>query len=356
MPLSAFINNVRVQSFNYSDDEWDQLKKNRSSLDIRMICCQNRGILRTSPLGTHFFAHYRKGDCDAPAESKEQLLAKNIIAKTVQECGWKTSTEYNGKTPDGEDWKVDVYAERGKTKIAFEVQLTHQSDDEYQRMQKQFIDSGIRCAWFSNYRKNDIYFYKEHDYELPKFSIQFVEENTTFVVKDFDVELSSFIRGLLSGKLKIHWHGKSMVNAGLIVVQDECWRCKKWTNLVLGIAYIEKDSMNGFGKIGVDSEYVSFGDVHQKTYSKVLPDEIRKYHKIGVLKERYSKTIGGKYFSNGCFFCDALMGDHFLNELELELRCQEEMPQPQIFCDLIYGEDLPETLEYWTYDGKKSVL
>lgn len=354
LPLSAFINKTRVHSFDYSKDEWNKLKQDRSSLDIKMTCCENRGILKTSRLGTHFFAHYRKGDCHSPAESKEHLLAKYIIAKTVHECGWKTFTEFQGETKNNEAWIADVYAEKGNGKIAFEIQLSPQTEDEYWRRQNKYINSGVRCAWFSKYRKNNFCLSSEDHYRLPKFSIEFIPNENQFIVKRFGVELSSFIRGMLSGKLKMHGLEKKTVKAGLIVAETQCWRCKKKTNVILGITYIDKDSPHGFGEIGIDSEFLSFDSVHPKIYSKFLSGNIITRYKLGVVKERYSGAFGDAYFSNGCFYCDALIGNHFLGHLELELLDNKSIPQPEIICDLVYGEDLPETSKFWTFNGKSS--
>jgi len=39
-----------------------------------------------------------------------------------------------------------------------------------------------------------------------------------------------------------------------------------------------------------------------------------KKFKVGTIKLRYSKTVGEKYLSFGCPFCDAIFGDWFVSE------------------------------------------
>ena len=43
---------------------------------------------------------------------------------------------------------------------------------------------------------------------------------------------------------------------------------------------------------------------------------------IGTIRERYSKTIGGSYTSNGCARCDSLIGRFFEHEAYY---CEEEI-------------------------------
>lgn len=62
-------------------------------------------------------------------------------------------------------------------------------------------------------------------------------------------------------------------------------------------------------------------DKSPKIYEAVkqfLETENGKPLKIGQLKKRYSKTVHDSYLSHGCFYCDAIFGDFFLNSEKLE--------------------------------------
>jgi hypothetical protein len=54
-----------------------------------------------------------------------------------------------------------------------------------------------------------------------------------------------------------------------------------------------------------------------KLAAAVLPEPLRQTHQIGTIKLRSSKTEGKSYLSNGCFHCNALMGNFFLYYREL---------------------------------------
>ncbi len=59
---------VSILAFDLSCPEWEALSaRNRQDRHLRMPCCGAQVVLRTSPLGTHFFAHKaREGTCSGP--------------------------------------------------------------------------------------------------------------------------------------------------------------------------------------------------------------------------------------------------------------------------------------------------
>lgn len=107
----------------------------------------------------------------------------------------------------------------------------------------------------------------------------------------------------------IDWlEGNIVVSDYIYIIEGitTCWKCKKNTKVVA---------------IGVDkymelydepSDFES-GEIHVASGFEGLPNSILRFlsERCNV-KERYSKTIGSKYLSNGCFECDSLQGDWFL--------------------------------------------
>jgi hypothetical protein len=47
----------------------------------------------------------------------------------------------------GDAWRADVWAERGDTKLAVEIQRSYQHLREYQRRQRRYRDAGILALW-----------------------------------------------------------------------------------------------------------------------------------------------------------------------------------------------------------------
>ena len=64
MPLSCKLGEKTVFSFDFDAPGWAGLKaSNASEKNLRMTCCDEHVTLKTSKLGTQFFAHKRRGEC-----------------------------------------------------------------------------------------------------------------------------------------------------------------------------------------------------------------------------------------------------------------------------------------------------
>ncbi|MBK9340609.1 MAG: hypothetical protein IPN04_08360 [Rhodoferax sp.] len=112
-----------------------------------MHCCGSRVVLKKSSLGTQFFAHSKKGVCITAPESVEHLFAKSQVATSLIGTDWSARTEVTGKSPMGEQWIADVLLNAGSKKVAIEIQWSPQDQEETQRRQKRYKDSGIRGLW-----------------------------------------------------------------------------------------------------------------------------------------------------------------------------------------------------------------
>ena len=148
MAFSCVKNDKTIYSFEYSLKEWIALKEDENSV-FQMTCCGSRAILKTSKLGTQFFAHKVKSktnNCNTGGETPEHIHIKYLVSKKLFECGWSVEVEKRGISSLGDGWIADIYAEKDKFKIAIEVQWSRQSFAETRRRQQIYKDSGIRCA------------------------------------------------------------------------------------------------------------------------------------------------------------------------------------------------------------------
>ena len=148
MSLSCKHGETTLYSFDFDAPGWAGLKaSNASEKNLRMTCCDEHVTLKTSKLGTQFFAHKCRGECSSAAETAEHLFVKACIAKAIKGTEWEVSTEQRGQAPDGSVWVADVMASRGAHRIAFEMQWSAQSSDETARRQEQYRSSGVRGLW-----------------------------------------------------------------------------------------------------------------------------------------------------------------------------------------------------------------
>lgn len=199
MRLRAVRDTGNVHAFEFDAQQWAALKQNHRSMGLRVPCCGGDAVPKTSTLGNHFFAHTRRGECTTAPESAEHLYCKQLVAQAAQSTGWTVTTERPGASQDGEEWVADVFCEKGTAKIALEIQMSPQTDEEAVRRQLRYKASGVRGAWFygSKARKNTVLF----DKDTPAFGLNPVEVGKVPTVRRFETPLPDFVMAR-RGKLR----------------------------------------------------------------------------------------------------------------------------------------------------------
>ena len=149
MPLRCLDHHGTTLEANaFTDDEWQALRlRSRSDVHLRMPCCPTRAVLKTSPLGTRFFAHKARGTCDWKPETEAHRHLKMLALEAARDAGWEAQTETTGNTPDGERWAADVLAWKRDEKLAVEIQWSGQSNEETWRRQRRYQRSGVKGVW-----------------------------------------------------------------------------------------------------------------------------------------------------------------------------------------------------------------
>ncbi len=205
MPFKALAKGQEFISFTLTDNEWFRITEKEFRTNLRMSCCESRAIPKESKLGTRFFSHHIKKGCEYKKETPQHLAAKKIIYEACDDEGWNTSTEVSGHTPEGKRWIADVLSTKGAARIAFEIQWSWQSMEDFRVRQKIYDKSGVRCAWFFKLRKLDNY---EEDrrlelkstYDIPMFGIK--EDNGEFTLPHANnMNLGEFAQKLLRGDI-----------------------------------------------------------------------------------------------------------------------------------------------------------
>jgi competence protein CoiA len=371
MPLKCLRGTEEVYAFEVeSDEEWTLLRsENTTARNLRMPCCGAAVVLRTSPLGTRHFAHVRRGPCTTAPETAEHLLAKIVIIEGIRRTAWTAKPEQEGSTPSGDQWKADVLAikDNTKTKAAFEVQWSRQTDEETRQRQTRYKNAGVRGLWL----------FRQHDFpvekDVPAFRLIFDEKNKSFLVaipspfyhpnyvssreKDKPlywqqtVELSRFVEGALTGKLHFGAALNKKMPLEVEAAATECWRCHKETSIFTGLVFAAGKTLLGCPNIHASIySFDNLGPSGGKVLNSILPPKLLREHGIGVLKSRYSKMEGKSYLSNGCAHCDVLQGKNFDHEVAYD---SEKVFDVEVVLDATWATQLlgdSSHLYRWWFD------
>ncbi|MEZ0018067.1 competence protein CoiA [Sinorhizobium fredii] len=317
MPLRCLDTDGRnIQAFDLPDEEWAVLRlDNKKNRHLRMPCCASQVVMKVSPRGTKFFAHSARGDCATAPETEEHRILKSMAVEAARRAGWACATEVAGLTPTGEAWTADVLAEKGKHRIAFEIQWSSQTAEETLYRQERYRESGVRCLWLfrrAGFPISDALpavcvggdLSDGFDIRIPMYS--------SVPPRDFNnparwaqvLPVEEFFDALFAKRFR---YGTPVGTKAEVVVHSgvlECWKrqCQALTRIVT------------FIEIAAGPHSCSFTVQSLAAYPDLLSHVLRQIpptNRLGAIKRRYSNTLNESYMSNGCYRCDALVGAHF---------------------------------------------
>lgn len=336
MPLRAQVDGISVNAALLSDAEWQALKASRS---LRMPCCDTRGYQRTSRLGIRHFVHSPGSHCGAEGESSEHLAAKAEIVRACHEVGWDVQSEFAG-----DKWRADVYATRGRHRVAFEVQWSPQTLEQTRERQVAY-GADVKCCWLfrrvplPSGQRYDPYASKPSaDSTLPMFRLSLTDSGFTVEVDYHRVSLREFVQARLAGRIRFcekrHYTAREVQ---LTIFKENCPRHSAfhafYTTEVLQShcgALIETDVRGGL-------HFQS--DPHNALRSyhlvgKIFANELKSL-RVSV-KRRWSKTVRRSYWCFGCPECSWFLGDHFFFQKmgeEGTTLCSEQIPHSEKFAE-----------------------
>lgn len=366
MPLRCVDGEAELAAYKMTDPEWDELRqKNSRFKHLKMHCCDAGVTLKTSSLGTKFFAHLRKGECVTQPETAEHLFAKSLVASALSGTEWNARTEVSGETSEGERWVADVLAEKGEKRVAIEIQWSPQSLEETKRRQARYKQSRVRGLWLLR-RPTQLLI----EQETPAFLLVVDVKEKRAIVKlpsdrffgllntdaklasdEFwsqEVELHTFVKGALNGALKWAPGLNEVIPVELEVAYQQCWKCQKSTTIVFSVLFRVDLVYPGARRVAVRlSQFDS--PIEKKLLADALAGVDLRAHGIGQIKDRYSRSVGEAYLSNGCVHCDALQGAFYEHEAEFS-----EQRVPASSCRMAESlfEDVSRigSAEYWWFD------
>lgn len=327
MPIRAIINDVDIIAPLLNHEEWEQLKIDikKNKYFVKLPCCGQQGFLRTSKTGlNHFYHKHDDKICNWKPESAEHLKLKYEILKACQESGWTAIPEYFEK-----DWRADIFAYKGKNRIAFEVQLSKQTYEETIERQNKYIRDQVRACWF--FKKVPKNAYEDRDCilnnnEIPLFELDIDTNEFKVKIHNRKFLVGDFVKHLLNRHIKFCSVLKSSLNpkVNITFFPMTCWRCGKTSHV-----YNVYKNVNSICDLSLEiNDYGPWSnfkfEYHPQIIKKVL--EISKDPKNGIvlgeIKKRNSKQVNKAYMSFGCAYCDSIFGDWFIKEAHME--CLED--------------------------------
>lgn len=335
MPLKCLNNDQALYAFSFADvGAWEDLRaENAKRHHLRMPCCDALVTLKTSKLGTRYFAHARIGSCATNPESAEHLLAKTIIAQSAISVGWQATSEHSGRADTGRDWIADVMAQRdGKRPVAFEVQWTRQVDEETRARQSRYQSSRVRALWL--FRQHDFpsdhnipAFRLIHDADANSFSVGFPSPRYSPSISRKEsqnseywqqiVPLSDFICGALEGRLRFAPARDQSVPMEILTTTKHCYACGCETKIVNWMEFriSHRFPKHPDARVSIDDfENVPGG---AKILRTLLPSDLLRRHNIGEVKPRRRRGRSEPELSNGCAHCGVLHGHEYdLDDIE----------------------------------------
>lgn len=155
---------------------------------------------------------------------------------------------------------------------------------------------------------------------------------------------------LLKRQLKFckHIKLKQKQEVTIVFFETSCWKCHEPQHLWTVEQNLVTVCNQGFFLMGSmwDSDDFDKNPKIQEAVKQFLQTEKGKHLKIGQLKNRYSKSVHDSYLSHGCFYCDSIFGDYFLNLAKLE--GHYNLNNIRYKSEIVF-EELKEEKQHWCY-------
>lgn len=301
MPLRAILNGGATHAFDYTIEAWDAFKRKYKLESLLMPCCGCPAVPKTSKHGAFFFSHKAGAECSSAPESSEHIYLKSVVAKASSVQGWRTTTEYRGRTPEGEDWIADVLCQKAGATVAIEIQLSSIPYDEIIARTERYARSRVRVAWLVDSGKFKDWEQKSNK-KTPIFGVNKIKLGEIPLMAKFSLAADNFVHALLSKKVK--WEEEPW-EYSIFYLSDICWKCKNPVKQVYGSAIdVYEDSVKTVPNAST---------VLSKLKKFISNDELRELGLNTVGKhENLKGNAQGFPYCNECAHCGAPQNNHYL--------------------------------------------
>ena len=318
MPLRAIRpDGSSVLSVDCSPQQWTAIKTEaKRTLGWRLPCCDSAVVAKTSRNGLAFFAHKAKGECAWSEETVHHIRLKSLAVAAARAAGWESQTEVCGCTEAGQGWVADVLAQRGRVRVAVEIQWSPQTEADLRFRQNRYALAGIRGLWlirsptFPVCKEIPAVCVREtkagHYEALVPHGTPWARRISTSDDWFYRLPAQDLLSLAFSGNLRWGIRIGEPLSYEVWASTISCWKCKAKTAPVTKILV----ALSGYPV----SLTVDCLEQAPALLSAIVPEKLRQEQLIGSLKQRYSRTEQRSYLSNGCVACDVLQGRFFAHE------------------------------------------
>lgn len=360
MPLRAVdAQGHSVVSCLISDQEWERIHTTNGRHGLRMPDNGAPAIARVSKLGTRHFAHAAGSGANA-LESAEHLALKTIVCRAAAGAGWHVIPEATGRTQDGEAWRADALctSKGGRARIAFEIQLSDQPNEETLERQARYDRSGVRALWLVKQGRMAEWRYSyrsmlqdlAYSRACPTFALVWEDVNAAWVnvvgpeLPEQRIPVSTFVAGALNGTLKYRDFKAACIQGESIPATVGVWRGRQWWNCQARFDLPYRIYLGRYATEGMDA------GPHWEILKAQLDARKRTWPQLARVEFRFSQTIGRKRLTGVCPQCNKIQGSGYIPSYR-------DRPSGQIPVQIPLSLELAKHLAieldgWWTWNGE----
>lgn len=316
MPLVAFLDGQRIESYLATDHHWDLLKNEYKNRSLTMVCGLP-GIPRKSKLGLKHFAHKAGVKCglvECWSESPQHRAAKAVIGRAAADAGWHVTVECRESSGA---WVADVLAEKDGRRIALEIQWSYQTAEEFSRRQERYAAHGVECFWYVHRRNRD----EAKRSGVPH--LVFEGDGVPFDVMaeaafqeaaavDLREHVTAFLSGLYLDRIQAQ-----ITSVTVQYLYDRCWACQRASTIwrISGAALLSR-CQQAADFIRTEPPLWPSERIERLVAAEVSSVLGRGRHPtMAPLRMHDSKAAGKTYLAYGCAHCTTgFFGDAFLTQ------------------------------------------
>ena len=248
--------------------------------------------------------------------AKKNISKTDFMTALIEVCGnegWEYKKYYKAK-----GWNADILISIGNSRIALSVYKSVENAAEPLSLMERDGVKGFGLLLSS--KDNSIP-------RIPCFTLHRFGNMIEVTVVKRSLPLVSFIKKAVEGQIE-HLTKVKITAVDVIFVQRNCWHCQQ-PHFVFITRYLVDETgtrHNEYDPSWVDDRNLysnmpdlQFGDEILDLVRQYIVNHPEKGIVMGEVKERYSRTMERSYMSFGCPNCDAIVGNHYLNDLEIDL-------------------------------------